>query len=458
MLAIILLPIGGFFIYGNLIQKDVYTETYYAELNDKVERLSSRENKKIVFIGGSSLIFGLRSEEIEKATGYDVVDFGLYASLGTPIMMKLAEPYIKKDDVVVIAPEINEQTYSSYIGYEAALKCFENMNYPFGIFSLDENMKFFFHYFKFVVEKGGANIELSAPYDKASFNEYGDIDNPIVSNNQLANYYDSTQPIEPNNSLLDEQFIQEINSLNKRLSKRGATVFFSFSPTNTLALRDDGLEEFEVKLDEKLNCEILGSVKDFTYHQYYFYDTNFHLNRNGSYVHSNKLANLLIEKLGLQSSYEVPTMNAPEPKYYSSDLVETIDGGQYRQVFEDGKMTYSFVGVDNSLKDVKEFTIPSEINGVKVSTYGPTPFKDMPNLEKVTIPSTVLAMMETLFSNCPNCIGVYLEHDKPPLVCSNGLIDGASSNCKIYIHRSVIRNFTSDYTWVNYRSYMVAYD
>ena len=96
LLLIVITPIAGFFVYGECIQEDVYQDTYYAELKDKVDRLSSRENKKIVFIGGSSLIFGLRSEEIEKATGYDVVDFGLYASLGTPLMMKLAEDYIKQ--------------------------------------------------------------------------------------------------------------------------------------------------------------------------------------------------------------------------------------------------------------------------------------------------------------------------------------------------------------------------
>ena len=207
MLFILLLPIGGFFIYGNFIQKDVYGETYYAELKEKVERLKNVEEKKIVFIGGSSLIFGLRSEEIEKSTGYKVIDFGLYASLGTSLMINLAEPYIKKDDVVILAPEINEQTYSNYIGYEAALKCFENMNYPINRFDPNENMKFFFHYFRYVIDKGNAKIELTAPYDKASFNEFGDIDNEIVGNNIMASYYDESQLIEPSKSLLNKEII-----------------------------------------------------------------------------------------------------------------------------------------------------------------------------------------------------------------------------------------------------------
>ena len=70
------LPFAGVLVYG-VTQEDAYQETFYAELPEKIERLKNTEDKKIVFIGGSSLIFGLRSEEIEKATGYKLVDFGL---------------------------------------------------------------------------------------------------------------------------------------------------------------------------------------------------------------------------------------------------------------------------------------------------------------------------------------------------------------------------------------------
>lgn len=457
ILFILLLPIGGFFIYGNLIQKDVYTETYYAELNDKVERLKNTEEKKIVFIGGSSLIFGLRSEEIEKATGYKVVDFGLYASLGTDIMVKLAEPYIKKDDVVVLAPEINEQTYSNYVGYEAALKCFENMDYPLFRFNPNENMKFFFHYFKYVVDKGNAKIDLTAPYDKASFNEYGDIDNEIVENNIMTSYFDDSQPIEPNKELLAKEFVQEINALNNRLNKKGAKLFFSFSPTNALALNDEKLEEFNKELNSKLKCSILGSVKDFTYHQYYFYDTNFHLNRTGSYLHSKNLSNLLKQELGIENDYVINVNDVPQPKYFVSDVLEEIDGAKYRQVYENKRLTYSFVGLLEENPNVTEFEIPSSIRGIPVTLYEDKAFKNMPNLVSVTIPESIESMMGYLFENCPNVTGLYLKHTYPPLVRSNGLLDGANENCKIYIKKEVLKNFTSDYTWVNYRSLMIGY-
>ena len=457
MLFILLLPIGGFFIYGNCIQKDVYGETYYAELKEKVERLKNVEEKKIVFIGGSSLIFGLRSEEIEKSTGYKIVDFGLYASLGTSLMINLAEPYIKKDDVVILAPEINEQTYSNYIGYEAALKCFENMNYPINRFDPNENMKFFFHYFRYVIDKGNAKIELTAPYDKASFNEFGDIDNEIVGNNIIASYYDESQLIEPSKSLLNKEFIHEINGLNNRLNKKGAKLFFSFSPTNALALKEENLEEFNEELNSKLKCNILGSVKEFTYHQYYFYDTNFHLNRTGSYLHSKNLSNLLKESLNIENNYEIEVGAVPEPKYFASDIIETIGGANYRQVYSNKKLTYSFVGLSEEYKNVESFEIPSMLRSIPVTSYEDKPFINMPNLTTVIIPETIESMTGYLFENCPNVTGLYLKHSYPPVVRSEGLLDGANENCKIYIKKEVIRNFTNDYTWVNYRSKMASY-
>ena len=458
MLFILLLPIGGFFIYGNLIQKDVYTETYYAELRDKVERLKMiNHEKKIVFVGGSSLIFGLRSEEIEKATGYRVVDFGLYASLGTSLMMKLAEPYINENDVVVLAPEINEQTYSNYIGYEASLKCFENMDYPLTRFDLDQNMKFFFHYFRYVVEKGNAKIELQAPYDKGSFDIYGDINSAYVENNIMQKYYDDSQLIEPSGKLINKEFVKEINGLNSRLTKKGAKLFFSFSPTNALALKDENLEEFNTKLEKELKCDILGSVNDFTYHQYYFYDTNFHLNRTGSYLHSSKLATLLKEALNINNDYEIEVDPIPNPKYYYSNIIETIDGMIFRQILENKHISYSFLGVEDELKDSSEIHIPASIRGMSVTSYENKPFKDLTNLKKVFIPSSVGSMTEYLFDNCPNVTELYLDHTYPPVVRSEGLLDGANENCKIYIKKEVIRNFTNDYTWVNYRSKMVSY-
>ena len=459
ILLVVILPIGGFFIYGECIQsKEVYKDTYYAELTEKIDRLKTRENKKIVFIGGSSLIFGLRSEEIEKATGYDVVDFGLYASLGTPIMMNLAKDYIKEGDVVVLAPEINRQTYQNYLGYEAALKCFENMGFPWGKFNIDETMNFFFRYFRYVIDKGNANIVLEAPYDKASFNEYCDIDNEIVYNNILEEYYDPSQLIEPNISLLDKDFISLVNDYNKTILNKKAKLYFSFSPTNGLALNRGGLEDFSNELNETLDCPILGSVDQFTYHHYWFYDTNFHLNRSGSYLHSKNLATLLKEELKIENSYEIEVPLMPEPKYYETGKVVTYDNMEFKEIVSAGKTSYRLTGLINEKKNITEFKIPEKVLDIPVLSIEGKAFKDMPNLLKVIVPSSLESINDSPFENCPNMVGLYLEHPEPPNVPALGLLDGASPNAYIYVPNQYIREYVVGYTWLEYRDLIKGYN
>ena len=73
-----------------------YNNTYLAEFNDKYSRLNNVDGQKIVFVGGSSLPFGLRSDLLEEQfPDYKVVNFGLYATLGTKFMMDMSKSNIK---------------------------------------------------------------------------------------------------------------------------------------------------------------------------------------------------------------------------------------------------------------------------------------------------------------------------------------------------------------------------
>ena len=113
-ILILLLPFVVLFMTTELIENQ-YRHTFVAELEDKCDLLEETEGKKIIFVGGSSLPFGLRSDLIEQEiNGYSVVNFGLYATLGTKVMMDLSKINIGRGDIVVLAPELNEQTYSLY--------------------------------------------------------------------------------------------------------------------------------------------------------------------------------------------------------------------------------------------------------------------------------------------------------------------------------------------------------
>ena len=103
-----------------------YSNSFVGALNEKYDRLHSIEEPKLVVVGGSSVVFGTDSAMIEKYTGMPVVNFGLYAALGTKLMLDLSRPAIGEGDVVVLSPELDPQTMSLYFSSEQTLMAFDD--------------------------------------------------------------------------------------------------------------------------------------------------------------------------------------------------------------------------------------------------------------------------------------------------------------------------------------------
>jgi hypothetical protein len=287
-LSIILIIAIFFIICANADSK--YTYTYYGALKDKTERLDKIEGKKIVFIGGSSLSFGLKSKEMEEALGRPIVSYGLYASLGTKVMMELAYPSIHEGDIVVVSPEINKETYSTYMNYNNILKCFEG-NHLYQRLSLNIQLDLLYRYPSFSIEKMKMDYPIiQEPYTRDSFDSYMDIEDDLRSQNIMPDYYDTSLMIEPKKELFNDEFIHYLNDYNKNIKSLGATLYFGYSPSNRLAFIDKDIEEYNQIIKDKLEFKSLGNVLDYVYNEYYFYDTNFHLNSSGAYLYSKTLA------------------------------------------------------------------------------------------------------------------------------------------------------------------------
>ena len=118
ILLLLLLPLSCAASVGFLI-KPQFSKLFTAELYDKVERLDSIKEPKIVIVSGSSAAFGLDSKLLEDTLGMPVVNFGLYASIGTKAMMDLSRKSIRKGDIIVLAPEMDSQLLSLYFGADS---------------------------------------------------------------------------------------------------------------------------------------------------------------------------------------------------------------------------------------------------------------------------------------------------------------------------------------------------
>ena len=87
-----------------------YEDTFMGELKYKVRCLEEAPGPRIVLVGGSGVAFGADSALMERELpGYTVVNFGMYAALGTTVMLDLSQELIRPGDIVVLIPEQHAQ-------------------------------------------------------------------------------------------------------------------------------------------------------------------------------------------------------------------------------------------------------------------------------------------------------------------------------------------------------------
>ena len=471
LLLLAAIPFVSFILLTENIPNQ-YSNTYLAEFENKYDRLYETEGKKIIFIGGSSLPFGLRSDLIEAELGgeYTVINYGLYATLGTKIMMDTSRDAISEGDIIVLCPEISTQTYSLYFNAEAAMQATDGFSNMLSSLPFDNKLSVFYNYYKFASDKITYAKNDSAPnpvgiYRADSFNEYGDLA-VERENNIMNNAYDENLLIVINDTLLDREFIDYVNDYVKYAESKGATVFFNYSPVNASAIRSSKVmrASFEEKLAELLDCELLGWIENYLIDERYFYDTNFHLNSAGAVYLSRRISIDLKKKLNMSSTV---TLEIPEPPALPTDEVVEVKPTDDKIAFEDYRgepnadyvdcfeyelvgSSYKIVSVKTEFLNMEEVILPSVYDGKNVTAIAEKAFNGCTNLKKIHIGETYKSLEIRAFYGCIALDGVYFyELDGNKISPSaTGLLDGCNPNAKIYI--SPDANYSVGYTWSNY--------
>ena len=163
-----------------LVCPAVYDETFLGGLAIKYERLCTTEEKKIVVVGGSSVAFGLDSELLSQHTGYEVVNFGLYATLGTRLMLDLSKANINEGDIVIVAPELDRQTLSMYFNAESTWQAIDSDMSMLWHIDGDNAIDMLGGLFGYAATKcryafSGEKLKVDGVYRADSFNHYGDV-------------------------------------------------------------------------------------------------------------------------------------------------------------------------------------------------------------------------------------------------------------------------------------------
>ena len=389
-----------------------FGDTFMGELKSKYERLKETSGKRIVLVGGSGVAFDCDSALMDDFfPSYEIVNFGMYAGLGTKAVMDLSENYIHKGDIVILSPEQSEQTFSDYFNGEYMWQAADG---AFGMLRdlKSENFDAMLGNFpRFALEKlnyvmKGQKPQTDSIYQKKSFNTYGDIELDTCRENILPNGYDVNQKVRFTEDVVQPEFMDYMNDWAKRLEKKGAVVWYRYCPVNKLSVEDmDDLAAYDVFLRQKLDFPVIGNPKNSLMEAEWFFDTNFHLNQPGKEVNTVQLIRDMKAMLGDDRAV---TVELPEKPH----------------------RTWGDVSAETRIWTAKD----SE-------TYQ--------GEETIVIPENVTQIEDYAFSNCAGLKQIVLEQ-KDPSKCIVGqhLLDGTGA--EILVPQMSVDSYKRNYFWSVY--------
>src|SRR5687767_11217515 len=84
------------------------SQHFLASSIDKESLLRTQASPRLIFVGGSSMAFGVNSAQIAAACGRRPVNMGLHAALGLKFMLNEVAPHIRSNDWIIVAPEYQQ--------------------------------------------------------------------------------------------------------------------------------------------------------------------------------------------------------------------------------------------------------------------------------------------------------------------------------------------------------------
>ena len=248
---------------------------------EKDKLLKVQEDPRIIFIGGSNLVFGLNSQMIKDSLHLNPVNLGMAASIGMVYMIDDALQDIRKGDIVVLASE-----YHSYFGNQAygghdlfrllmdversrfkklRIKHIPNLVKSLPIY-FTSKFKWKNYYFD-----GTSDV-----YGKHIFNEYGDSDFHWGLEKRE---FSVLNPIRGN---FNPSILNEILLFEKKLKEKGATLMVTFPCCQKASI--EAVQE-NVSIVDKILHEsdliVLGTSSRYSFPDSLMFDTPWHLNKAG---------------------------------------------------------------------------------------------------------------------------------------------------------------------------------
>ena len=464
ILMVIAIPLSMLIMAFSLPAQFSYT--YYGALPKMYQRLKAAEGKKIVIIGCSGVAFGVNTELLqEQFNEYMVCPFGLYGAIGTKAMMELSKVNIEEGNIVILAPELGEQSLSTYfngehvyMGADGYPEMLSHVAWE-DIGSMIEAMPSYLSK-KFEYWQAGEPPKPTGVYTASSFNENCNMvyDRPC---NIMEGGYDKGELPSYDTNIIKPAFLDYVNEYNEYVTKRGATLVYAFTPVNAASIPLDTTQEdvdvFYNYLTANLNFPILGNPHDYIMDCEWFYDSNVHCNTTGAVVYTRQLTKDLKVYLGDTTPTKIEIPEKPA----LPDENETMGGenkdAQYF-IYEETKNGVQIIGLTEEGAKQTALILPTTYNDMQVTGFLATTFAGNSVIEEIRLQRNIRSIENGSFSGCTNLKGLYLAKGETPSRCkvNTGFLEGAE-RLKIYVEKDKLVDYINDYFWSRYAANIVGY-
>lgn len=265
-----------------------FSEDYTAAVADKLRRLESIREPKIVLVGDSSLAFGVDSALLEEAFGMPVVNLGLHGGLDYQFHYNMAKRNIGEGDLVILA----NLTYGEGLIGDASLAwiTIENGRDLWKLIPPENIPDMLVAFPGYVMDTVEAVLEnrresVFGVYSRAAFNEYGDVG---LYRESLSQTFADTEIALPK---LTEEGIRRVNAFAAFCEERGAVCLMSGYPIafGEYSPSAEEYRAFQQTLEEKLEFEMISDFENYFFDYSLFFDTQFHLSTEGARIRTQKL-------------------------------------------------------------------------------------------------------------------------------------------------------------------------
>lgn len=431
-----------------------FTQTFLGEMAAKQALLRNTPGRRIIFIGGSSVPFALDSEQLEQALpGWSVVNYGLYADLGTVTMLDWAREDIRPGDLVVLAPEQNSQALSCRVGgdslwqacdgYFSLLTRLHPSRCETALAALPAFAGKKLHY----ALTGGP--EADGIYVRESFLENGDLRPELRQQNILPLGYQPEQLISFEPDLLGGDFMEEVNAFAALVRSRGAEIVYHFSPMNAAALSPEitreTIDRYYDALSQKLDMPILGNPHSAILESGWFFDSNFHLNAAGSLLFTRLLAEdlKLFWKDTTPTAIPIPRMPAPMQRDFAGDS-SCADCFTYRP----NESGWIADGLTERGRSASRLILPALHEGLPVVGFDAALFRGNLVLEALTIQPNISIIPDGFAEGCVQLHSLILTGAPTDYSIGQGLLSGAGF--RIFVPAEHLTVYRRSYFWQQY--------